>query len=420
MSSNTLKKVVSFFDEVLEQTNKNMSYASTVKVDTVAPGELQHSNNIVWRNVEQQAPVIDGWDLTGQETGVIEQGYPINLGTPKNDLVGLRIDDLRDQSFLERRAIASAKKQNATLNKGLAELAASTGSLYYESSSVDYDFVAEADTLLTQRQANRDMGSSFFLTPRNNQNMAGNLASRTLFPNNRSEKAYGSAMIGEDVAGFDLMRSPTNGTVPTASGADSTVSADVLEVPQGSVAAGINSIQNVDYRYGTISLTSAANYQVGDVISFPGVNALGMLDKTDTGELMTFKIVAIDTNDLTVYPKPIAANQAGITDEQAAYANISTAIVSGMTATKVNTTGGAANAFWCNDSMCVMNGEAPFELLNEFDGMKVVSETLDNGVRLYMAYDARLDSLQARLRVFSWYGLVNVDPSRNGVAIYAP
>ncbi len=415
--SNTLKKVIAFFDKTLEQTNKSMSYASKVDVDTVAPGELQLSNNIVWRNVEQQAPIIDGWDISGQQTGIIEQGYPINLGVPKNDLVGLRIDDLRDESFMERRAVASAKKQNAILNKGLADLAASTGSLYYESNSVDYDFVAEADTLLTQRQANRDMGCSFYLTPRNNQNMAGNLASRTLFPNNRSEEAYASAMIGQDVAGFDLMRAATYGTVPAASGADSTVASDVLEVPQGFVSVGVNSIQNVDYRFGTISLTSAANYQEGDVITFPGVFALGMLDKTNTNELMTFKVVGVNGNDLTVYPKPVAANQTGITDEQAAYANISTAIVSGMTATKVNVNGGEANAFWCNDSMTVMNGDAPFDLLNEFDGMKVVSETLDNGVRLYMAYDARLDSLQARLRVFSWYGLVNVDPSRNGVAV---
>ena len=50
--------------------------------------------------------------------------------------------------------------------------------------------------------------------------------------------------------------------------------------------------------------------------------------------------------------------------------------------------------------------------------MKVDSTTLDNGITLYLAYDARLDSLNCRVRLFTWYGLVNKDPSRNGNAIY--
>jgi hypothetical protein len=141
------------------------------------------------------------------------------------------------------------------------------------------------------------------------------------------------------------------------------------------------------------------------------------MDKIDTGELMTARIVAINTNDIDVYPKLIAADQAGISADEAAYANISTAIVGTMVVSKVNVAGGRTSLFWAKDSLEIVNGNAPFELLNEFDGMKVVSETLDSGVRLYMAYDARLDSLQCRVRLFTWYGVVNKDPSRNGVAI---
>lgn len=416
MATQSAKNIVAFYDKVLEQMNNDFTYAQAAEVDTVAGDTLQNANNIYWRNVEQQAPVLTGWDLTGQETEIIEQTYPLQLQDPRNDFVQLRVDELRDRGFLDRRAVASAKRQNAELNKRIANLIADEGSLYYESNSADFDFVAEADTLMTERQAYRDMGATFALTPRNNQLMAGNLASRTLYKDNRSELAYGSASIGDNVAGFDLVRAPTYGTVPTAAGADSTVATDVTEVPEGFTTVS-GSIQNVDYRLGVISLVSAANYQVGDVVTFTGVNALGLQDKTDTGQLMTFKIVAVNGNDISVYPKPIAANQAGITSEQAAYANISTAIVATTPCVKVNTNGGEANAFWANDSICVVNGDAPLEILNEFDGMKVVSETLDNGVKLYMAYDARLDTLNARLRLFTWYGLVNKDPSRNGVAI---
>jgi len=420
MAVNSLKTVVAFFDDVLQQMNDDFTYAGLVDVETINPGTMQNANDIYWRNVEQQRPIIEGRDLTGLETGTIEQGYPLRLEAPKNDFMEYNIQNLRDEGFMRRAAVASAKKQNAYLNKRIAELVASTGTLTYESSAAGFDFVAEADTLMTERGCYRGEGSTFFLNPRTNQVMASDLASRSDL-SGRPEGAYATAMIGKNVAGFDVYRAPTYGTIlQRVNATGGTVAADVTEVPEGYVSAGVDSIQNVDYRVGSISvgLAEGANFQVGDVITVAGVNALNLMDKTDTGELMTFRVVAIDGDNLSVYPKPIAADQAGITTEQAAYANISTAIVTGMAVAAANVTGGQANSFWANDSICVVNGDEPFELLNEFDGMKVVSETLDNGVKLYMGYDANLATVNARVRLFTRWGLVNKDPSRNGNAIY--
>lgn len=420
MANSTGKILVTLFDGVMEQMSKNNAYLSNVETDSIAPDRMQNASNVYWRTVEQQSPVIEGWDMTGNETGIIEQYYPLTLETPKNDFVGMRVDDLRDKGFLQRRTMSSSKKLNSDLNKRIADLVADTGSLYYESSNTGYNFVAEADTIMTERQCARDMGATFMFNPRTAQIMSNDLASRDSSLSDINKKAYESGMINPNIAGFKTYRSATYGSVVTALNATTTtVSGDVTEVPEGyTTTGGVN--VNVDYRYGVIPFTAVTNFQVGDVITIGGVNALGLMDKVDTGELMTFRIISIDSLNVTVYPKPIAADQAGITDAQAAYANISTSIDSGDTITKVNTTGGQANSFWADDSICVVSGDAPLELLNEFDGMKVVSETLDNGVKLYMAYDARLDTLQARVRLFTWYGLCNKDPSRNGNAIYAP
>ena len=419
MANQTAKTLISFYDQVLEQLNKDTTMARRVSVDTIDGASLQNANNIYWRNVEQQSPVLEGWDLTGDETEIIEQAYPLRLQDPRNDFVKIRVDELRDKGFMERRVRASASKLSADQNTRIADLVASTGTMYYESSTPGFDFVAEADTLMTERQANRDAGASFFLSPRENQVMASDLASRSTL-DGRPETAYATSMIGQNVAGFDIFRGSYVGNIAArANATTTTVAADVVEVPEGFTDSG-GTIQNVDYRVGTVALTAGTNYNVGDVITFPGVNALGLMDKRDTGQLMTFRIVGKDTDTITVYPKPIAANQAGITPEQAAYANISTAIVSGMVVSKVNENGGRANSFWADDSICIVNGSAPLETLNEFDGMKVVSTTLDSGVTLHMAYDARLDDLRCRVRLFTWYGLVNKDPSRNGNAIFVP
>lgn len=420
MANSTGKILVTLFDEVMKQMDDNDVYTRLVDVDSITPDRMQNASNVFWRTVEQQRPEIEGWDMTGKETGVIEQYYPLTLGLPKNDFISMRVDDLRDKGFMNRAVRSSSSNLQSGLNKRIADLVADTGTLYYESAATGYDFVAEADTTMTERQINRDMGASFFLAPRVAQVMASDLASRDSSLSGMNAETYRRSLINTNIAGFDVWRAPTYGTIPArANATTTTVATDVTEVPRGYTTTGGVDV-NVDYRYGTVALTAGTNFNAGDVITFAGVNALGIKDKTDTGELMTFRVIAKDTNAITVYPKPIAADQAGITDEQAAYANISTAIVSGMTVSKVNATGGQANSFWSNDSICIVNGDAPLEMLNEFDGMKVVSETLSSGIKLYMAYDANLATLNCRVRLFTWYGLCNKDPSRNGNAIYAP
>ena len=420
MANQTAKTLVTFFDDVCKQTEKETTMAKLVNVDTVPGSTLQNANNIYWRPVEQQSPEIEGWDLTGQETGIIEQSYPSRLSDPRNDFVKLRVDELRDKRFMERRVTASSAKLSSGLNKRIADLAASTGTLYAESATACYDFVAEARTMMRERQLYTDLGTSFFFNPRDYQVMSSDLASREDL-SGRPETAYGTAGIGKRVAGFDAFEGSYLGNIAArANATGGTVAADVTEIPQGYIDLGNDVVQNVDYRVGEVSVGvgEGANFQVGDVITFAGVNALAVMDKIDTGQLMTFRVVSKSGDDLTIYPKPIAADQSGITTEQAAYANISTAITSGTAVSAVNVTGGRCNTFWANDSIEIINGDAPLETLNEFEGMKVVSETLDSGVKLYMAYDARLDSLNCRVRLFAWYGLVNRDPSRNGNMVY--
>ena len=421
MANQTAKNILAFYDKACRQMDDNFMFASQMDIDTQSGVDLQNANNVYWKSVEQQAPVVEGFDLSAVTPGdIIQQTYPLNVSAPRNDWFTLRAEELRDRRFMENRAMAAERKLSADANQRASNLVSTTGTLYYESSSAGFDFISEANTILSERQAYRDMGTSFFLTPRESQVMSSDLASRTLFPNNRSEEAYATAMIGEKVAGFDrLFVAPTYGNIAAATAGTTTVAADVVEVPEGFTTVG-GSIQNVDYRFGTVSLTDASTFSVGDVITFSTVNALGLMDKTNTGQLMTFRVIEKDGNDITVYPKPIAADQTGISSSQAAYANISTQIVSGLTASKVNTTGGRANSFWCNDSLSFVNADGNLEVLNEFEGMKVDSTTLDNGIKLYIAYDSNLSTLNCRVRLFTWYGLVNRDPSRNGSAVYVP
>ena len=106
--------------------------------------KLSNAGNTIWYPVQQHRPILKGFDLTGQEQGIIEETYPISLGDPSGDLIEQRIDDMRDMRLWERAGEQAGDQQATDLNSQLAALVSNTGSLYYESTATSgFDFISE-------------------------------------------------------------------------------------------------------------------------------------------------------------------------------------------------------------------------------------------------------------------------------------
>ena len=240
----------------------------------------------------------------------------------------------------------------------------------------------------------------------------------------RPDETWITGTVGEQVAGFD--RVLTGSYLPNlAGGADpaTTVTADQSFAPEGgSVDAATGVVTNVDYRSATIPVTASAGYNVGDKVTFANggtaVQAVGLEDKTPTGQPMTFTIVAKpNATSITVYPKPIAADDPGLTDLEKAYANVDTRILNLATVNRVNIDASVkTNLFWDERAVEVMTGEVPAELFKQFGGMKVASAVMDNGQTMYMMYDGDIVKANFTMRIFTWYGITIANPQAVGVA----
>lgn len=385
---------------------------------------LQNANNFIWRNVEQHAPVLSGWDLTGSETGIIEETYPAILGTPTNDYVTLRADNMRDRGFWERRGRASGERQASYLNSAIATAIMNQGSLHYWSDTTSgFNFVSEAQALMNERQLAKQDGRIFLLNDRDTQQFAQELAGRQTVQG-RPAETWKTGQIGQNVAEFDIY---TGSFIPTLSGGASpnaTVTGNQSFAPEG---ATVNSttgvVSNVDYREADIPVSASAAYNVGDKIAFLNpqagyVKALGLDDKTDTNQPMTFTIVdKPDATTITVFPKPIAADDAALTTLEKAYANIDTTIKNGAIVVRRNTQSSIRpSLFWHRDAVEVMGGAIPAQLFQEFSGKKVITERMSNGLTMYMLYDGEISDMTLSFRIFTWYGITIRDPSNVGVA----
>lgn len=396
------------------------------KVDFYKPdaADMQNAGDVVWRSVEQHAPILTGWTLTGQEQDIIEETYPSLLGTPKNDFVQQRADDLRDPQFWKRRGEQSGRQQATELNKAIANAIALQGSMFYRDNSGNgYDFIGQAQALMNERQG-KETTRCFMLNDRDNLTFASQLAGRQTLQGRPESDAWTKGQIGANVAGFDVY---TASFLPNlVGGADpaTTVTGDQSFAPEGgSVNTATGVATNVDYRYASIPVAASASYNVGDKVTFSNggttVKAVGLADKTDTGVAMTFTIVGKpDGTTIEVYPKPIAYDDAGLSTLEKQYANIDTQILNGATVDRVNTdASNKTNLFWDKDAIEVIGGSIPANLFKQFDGMDVISSTMKNGQEMYMVFDGNIETMNFRYRLFTWYGITVRDPSRAGVAV---
>lgn len=386
--------------------------------------EMQNSSNVIWYPVQQHRPIIDGWDLSGEETGIIEETYPAVLGTPKNDFIKQRADQLRTKIYWERAAEQSALTQGTDLNKAIAQAVVTQGSLFYRSNATSgYDFIAQAQAILNERQG-ATTERCFLLNDRDNLAFSSDLAARQTLQG-RPETIWSKGQIAQNVAGFDnvmtasFLPNITGGADPAV-----TITGDQSFAPSGgSVNATTLVVTNVDYREASLVVNDSSLVSVGDKFTLENsgtaVQSVGLADKTATNQAMTFSVIEItDATHIKVYPKPIAPDDAALSDLEKAYSNIDTQILDAATITRLNIdVSNKTNIFFDKAAVEVIGGTIPADLFAQYDGMKVITDTLADGLKLYMVYDGNIEEMTFRFRIFVWYGITICDPRRCGCAV---
>ncbi len=413
------KIVEVLYEQALETFETQDQMLNMVSFFQPEASSMQNSDNFIWRPVEQHAPILEGWDISGQEQEIIEETYPAVLGTPKNDFVKQRADQLRDMTFWERRGRESGRRQSSNLNQAIVNAMNTQGSMFYKSAATSgYPFIAEAQALMNERQG-YVTDRCFLLNDRSTLDFSADLAARQTLQGRPEDAAWTKGQIGSNVAEFNVYTGSYLPSLVGGASPDTTVTGNQSFKPEGGTVDPVTGVcTNIDYRQAVIPVAASASYNIGDKVTM-GVNAIGLDDKTDTGQLMTFTIVAKPTGtSITVYPKPIAADDGALTDTEKAYANIDTTIVNTAVVARLNTDATArSNLFWDKDAVEVLGGTIPAELMMQFDGKKVMTERMKNGLNMYMVYDGNINDMTFRYRLFTWYGITIKDPSRVGVAL---
>jgi hypothetical protein len=419
MALSTGKTVEVLFEKTKETYEDQMQLVDLVMRMQPDGASLQNAGNVIWQPVEQHRPILEGWDLSGQEQDIIEETFPSILGEPQNDFIKQRADDMRDLRFWERAGERSGKQQVTELNKQIASVVALQGSKFYRSNVTSgYDFIAEGQALQNETQQAHDQ-RCYILNDRDNLKFSKDLAARQTLQG-RPAETWAKGQIGENVAEYNVFTGSYLPNLVGGANPATTVTGNQTFAPEaGSVDTLTGIVTNVDYRSAVIPVADSSSYNVGDKVSIGAIESVGLADKNSTGQLMTFTVLAKPSGtSLKISPKPIAADDAALSDLEKAYANIDTTIANADTVDRLNIDASAkSNLFWDKSAIEVIGGTIPAQLFSEFDGMKVISDTMSNGQTMYLVYDGNLADMSFRYRLFTWYGITMCNPQNAGVAV---
>ena len=412
-------------DEVIDTISAITPMAQKAKKYTPPTASMQRSSNTIWMPVEQEAPTQEGWDLTGDATGILELNVAVNMGEPDNDFFQLRADDVRDETAYRRRINAAARKLANNVELKVANMAADMGSLVITSpDAIDattaggWKFVAEAEELMFSRELNRDMGVSYFFNPQDYLRAGYDLAKRDIF-GRIPEDAYRNGDIQRQVAGFDdVLRSPKLPVLPASAATGITVSGAQSFKPVAWQLDNDGNKVNVDNRFATVTMSATTGLKRGDKISFAGVKFLGQMAKNVLAQDATFSVVrVVDGTHVEITPKPVALNDASLSPEQRAYANVNTTLADAMAVNILNTTDARTLVFWADDAIRIVSQPIPanHEL---FAGMKTTSFSIpDVGLNGIFATQGDISTLSGLCRIALWYGVNATRPEAIGVGL---
>jgi hypothetical protein len=421
MANNFSKEERVAFEDILEGFHDSLVLSRNVAKYTTSDESMERSNNTVWRPMPYIAASQDsevGTAVTYKQN--TQLSVPSNLGFKKTVPWTMTALELRDALQENRLGVAARQRLASDINVAVMNVAAAQGTLVVPVATAagDYDDVALADSIMNEQgimTEDRYLG----LSSRDYNGLAGNLAVATRsFGNQKSEKAYERNFVGQ-VAGFETYKFGYANRITAAAGGAITVAtngAQVKFVPRAT-SESVGGKINVDNRYQTITVSDSAGVKAGDCFSVDGLEAVHHITKQPTGQLKTFRVIAVPVGGTSLVISPPMIGATGVVvDAEVQYKNIEVVTPSATAAINwLNSAASNINVFWHKDSIEIMPGR--YSVPSD-SGVAVMRATTEQGIELVMQKFQDIDTMVTKYRMDCIFGVTNVQPQMSGILLF--
>lgn len=406
MANSLTKDLEIMFENYIEGYDAACVISMEADTSYPAPQSMQRAGDVFYRPQSYNANIVTGLDVSGAtKTDVIQRMVPTVYRTPDNVVYQFDAKEMRDPTHMTKMGDAASKRLAAEIDKNIYSIAAAqAGIVVKKTGAFTWDDGATAEALMLSRGIGSGRERKMFLNPFDYKDVAKDLGNRA-YLGDRSKAAYEQSKV-PDIAGFKTFRTDNvaNQTV-TGTVTGTTVSGG----SQGLTVAAMNGDLPQDNRRMVLNVAGAniANIKVGDAFTIAGVNAVHNIDKSDTGQLMTFRVISIAGSgaNLTITPAIVATGP---------YQNVTGSPANSAALTFLNTATKPVNVFWADGAVSLDYGKLAFPT---DQGAKVMTATTKNGVPLIMSY--AFDHLTGitTVRCTTLYATTVLEPEQVGIII---
>lgn len=414
------KEEVVLFDQVLEGFNDQLVITKQTSLFKTNSTTMERSNNVIWRPQPYIAQSFSGMDQTANFQDNTELAVPATLGFSRSVPWYLDAQQLRDASQEGQLAKAAYQKLASDINLGMTNLAMLQGTVVVKQTVAATGFtdIALADSTFNERGI-PNYDRSIVIPTRNYNTMADNLGSRQTV-SGKVQTAYEKAYIGL-VSGFDTFKADYGARLQAAGGGggitiNTTDAGAQFYTPKATNTSATGETNNVDNRFQRVTVSSTANVLAGDAFTIATVNSVHMITKADTNQLMTFRVISVDSGTTMTISPPLITNQVA----NSASAQYQNCVVNTKAANSalvfLNTVATQPTVFWQKDALEILPGHY---VLPESSGVAVMRGSTDQGIEVMMTKFADINTLKVKYRVDVLYGLVNKQPMMSGIMLFS-
>lgn len=409
------------WEELLEGFDDQLVVSMATSKFETNQEEMERANDIVWRPSPYIGVSFPGMDQSANFGAYTQLAVPAAINIQRSVPWAMTALELRDALQQKRLFAAAKKKLGSDINVALNNVAANQGTLVVKRTvaMTGFDDLAQCDSIFNEQGI--EAGDRYIgLSSRDYNGAASNLAGRQTL-NDLPTVAYSRARVATGIAGFDdvlkmdysprLAAATATGVVMNGANQFYTPTRGTVDVNGGVV--------NTDNRYQTITITvGASTIKVGDAFTLAGVNAVHHITKLDTGQLKTFRVIAIVTGaggSGTVQISPPIISAQGATLAELTYQNVTATPANGAAFTFLNTVTAAVNPFWSRDALEVLPSTIAFQA---DAGVGIMRGTTENGYELICMKWQDIKTGNILYRVDTRFGVVNKQPEMTGIILF--
>lgn len=405
MPNSLTKDLEIMFEEYIE--GYDAACVISMEAETSYPNgtDMQRAGDVFYKPQNYHANVVTGLDVSAAtKTDVIQRMVPTVYRTPDNVVYQLDAKEMRDPEHKKRMGQAASTRLAAEIDKNLyATVTAQAGIVVKKVGAFTWDDGATAEALMLTRGIGAGRDRKLFLNAFDYKDVAKDLGNRA-YLGDRSKAAYERSMV-PDIAGFKTFRTDNVANL-TQTG---TVSGTQVDLAQSATVAAMTGDVPKDNRRMVLNVKGAniANIKAGDRFTIVGVNAVHQIDKSDTGQLMTFTVVSVAGAgaNLTITPAII---------KDGPYQNVTAEAANNANLVFLNTVTKPINAFWAQGAVTLDYGKLAFPT---GEGPQVMTAKTKNGVPLIMSYSFNHLTGVTTVRFTTLYATTVLEPEQCGIIV---